>query len=105
MSIKKEIPLFRGISFFLFSIVNPAEWGHTWDEGKVTKKATCTKDGVKTYTCENCGQTKTETIKAHGHQYKNGICQHCGVKIVIKPTMPIKPVWGNIWGWIGGWWK
>ena len=73
--------------------------GHTWDEGKVTKKATCTKDGVKTYTCENCGQTKTETIKAHGHQYKNGICQHCGVKIVIKP------VWGNIWGWIGGWWK
>ena len=73
--------------------------GHTWDEGKVTKKATCTKDGVKTYTCENCGQTKTETVKAHGHQSKNGICQHCGVKIVIKP------VWGNIWGWIGGWWK
>ena len=38
---------------------------HKYTE-KVTKAATCTTDGVMTYTCE-CGDTYTETIKAKGH--------------------------------------
>ena len=33
---------------------------------KVTKPATCTENGVKTYTCE-CGDSYTETILATGH--------------------------------------
>lgn len=41
---------------------------HSWDAGKVTKSATCTKDGEKTYTCSGCGETKTEAIKATGHK-------------------------------------
>ena len=41
---------------------------HTWDAGKVTTEATCTTDGVKTYTCSVCKTTKTETIKATGHK-------------------------------------
>ena len=36
--------------------------GHSWDSGKVTKPATETEDGVKTYTCTRCGETKTESI-------------------------------------------
>lgn len=40
---------------------------HNWDEGKVTTPATCTTDGVKTYTCKVCSETKTEPIKALGH--------------------------------------
>ena len=35
---------------------------HAWDNGKVTKEATCKDTGVKTYTCSACGHTKTETI-------------------------------------------
>ncbi|MBQ6165591.1 MAG: hypothetical protein IJK23_14060, partial [Clostridia bacterium] len=35
---------------------------HTWDAGKVTKAATCTTEGVKTYTCTGCKATKTEPI-------------------------------------------
>ena len=35
---------------------------HTFDEGVVTKAATLTSAGVKTYTCLGCGETKTETI-------------------------------------------
>ncbi|MGN0513659.1 MAG: carbohydrate-binding domain-containing protein, partial [Lachnospiraceae bacterium] len=35
---------------------------HTFDAGKVTKAATETAEGVKTYTCTVCGQTKTEAI-------------------------------------------
>lgn len=41
---------------------------HSWDAGKVTKSATCMKDGEKTYTCSRCGETKTEVIKATGHK-------------------------------------
>ena len=40
--------------------------GHAWDGGKVTKAATETEDGVKTFTCTRCGETKTETIPATG---------------------------------------
>ena len=40
---------------------------HTWNEGVVTTKATCTTAGVKTYTCSDCGATKTEPIDATGH--------------------------------------
>ena len=42
---------------------------HTWNAGKVTKAATCTEKGVKTYTCTVCGATKTEEIAATGHQH------------------------------------
>ena len=35
---------------------------HTWDGGKVTKKATTSATGVKTYTCSVCSATKTESI-------------------------------------------
>ena len=40
---------------------------HSWNDGEVTTPATCTTDGVKTYTCKVCSETKTETIKASGH--------------------------------------
>ena len=40
--------------------------GHSWDSGKVTKPATETEDGVRTYTCTRCSATKTETIPATG---------------------------------------
>lgn len=38
---------------------------HAWDEGKVTKEATCTEAGEKLFTCTKCGATKTESIP-HG---------------------------------------
>ena len=41
--------------------------------GKVTKAATCTAEGVKTFTCE-CGEdTYTEKIPATGHSYDKGV--------------------------------
>ena len=35
---------------------------HTWDAGKITKAATATATGIKTYTCKICGKQKTEII-------------------------------------------
>ena len=42
---------------------------HTWNNGTVTKAATCSATGTKTYTCTVCNATKTETIAALGHSY------------------------------------
>lgn len=41
---------------------------HSWDAGKVTKAATCTEKGIRTYTCQSCGITRTEDIPALGHK-------------------------------------
>ena len=39
-----------------------AALGHKWDAGKVTKEATAAAEGVRTFTCTVCGETKTEPI-------------------------------------------
>ena len=72
-----------------------AEWtqvAHTHSyTSSVTKAATCTEAGVKTYTC-SCGDSYTEAIAAIGHNYKTTTtkptctvegktvtsCQNCG---------------------------
>ncbi len=54
---------------------------HQWNDGEITTAATCTTDGVKTFTCtrEGCGETKIETIPALGHSYgADGKCTLCG---------------------------
>ncbi len=60
---------------------------HKWDEGVVTKKATCTEAGEKTYTCTVCNATRTEKIEAAGHKYstewtidKEATCTESGSK-------------------------
>lgn len=76
---------------------------HTWDSGKVTAPADCTSSGVRTYTCTECGETRTETIPAAGHHYevtavtkeatcteageRTASCSNCGdVKTEIIPA-------------------
>lgn len=73
--------------------------GHDWDEGKITKAATCEEKGVKTYTCRTCKKTRTEDVSALGHQAVTdaavaAICEtdgktegsHCSVcgKVLVK---------------------
>ena len=44
---------------------------HTWDNGTITTAPTCTKAGEETYSCTECGATKTEPIDATGHSWKS----------------------------------
>lgn len=39
---------------------------HNWNNGEITTTATCAAAGVKTYTCSDCSDTKTETVPATG---------------------------------------
>ena len=60
-----------------------AKKAHIWDAGKITKKATCTVNGTKTYTCTSCKTTKTSSIAATGHtkelrNVKTATCAHAG---------------------------
>lgn len=45
--------------------------GHTWDTGVVTTLPTISKEGVKTFTCTVCKETKTETIDKLGEDKKD----------------------------------
>ena len=84
--------------------------GHAWDNGKVTKPATETENGVKTFTCTRCGETKTETIPklTHEHSYKavvtaptcteKGYTTHtcaCGDSYVDSYLLPLGHDWGS----------
>lgn len=63
------------------ALLTIAALDHQWNDGEITTAATCTTDGVKTFTCtrEGCGETKTETIPALGHNYgTDGKCTLCG---------------------------
>lgn len=52
---------------------------HSWDEGTVSRKATCKEEGIKTQTC-SCGETKLSPIPMLSeHSYDNGVTAN-GVK-------------------------
>lgn len=42
---------------------------HQWNDGVVTREPTCTEEGVKTFICTRCSNTKTESIPALGHDW------------------------------------
>ena len=46
--------------------IEVAAKGHRWDDGKITTEPTATENGVKTYTCRVCKETKVEPIPATG---------------------------------------
>lgn len=83
---------------------------HTWNDGIITTPATCSHEGVMTYTCTVCGQTKTESIPVDLINHENIVmdtkdatctedgletvkCDACGT--VISET--VIPAAGHTW--------
>lgn len=74
---------------------------HSYDSGRITKAATCTEAGVRTYTCA-CGSQYTEAVPALGHLSGEGqmtqeltctengetsyYCTRCGVLMKTEVT-------------------
>ena len=46
--------------------------GHRWGSGEITTERSCTTEGVKTYTCSECGETRVEIIPA-GHDWSESV--------------------------------
>ena len=72
------------------TVTNPTG-DHAWDSGRVTKPATCTEKGVKTYTCtRHSSHTKNEEIPALNHSFdgqeyvsdNNATCGQDGTKTI-----------------------
>lgn len=42
---------------------------HHWNDGEISKAATCTAAGEKVFTCTACGEIRREEIPAKGHTY------------------------------------
>lgn len=64
----------------------PREHTHdNWGEGEITKEATCTETGVRTFKCqeEGCEETKTEEIPVADHKDEggDGVCDICGASL------------------------
>ncbi|MCD7822974.1 MAG: carbohydrate-binding domain-containing protein, partial [Oscillospiraceae bacterium] len=55
-----------GYNYVLISTSAAVSHTHTYTS-EVTTEATCTEDGVRTYTCTECGDSYTESIPATGH--------------------------------------
>lgn len=89
---------------------------HSWDGGKVTTEATCTEDGEKTFTCRDCGITRTEAVPTAEHAYgewqtvkeattaeegcKKRVCGKCGdEEIQSIPKLPGSEWKQNSKGW------
>lgn len=42
---------------------------HVWNSGEIIISATCTRNGIRTYTCNVCGEIRKENIPANGHKF------------------------------------
>ena len=71
------------------TVTNPTG-DYIWDGGRVTKPATCTEKGVRTYTCTGSTHTRTEDIPALNHSFagqayvsdNNATCEQDSTKTV-----------------------
>ena len=99
----------KGCGVMLSSgVVIPATGNHTWNDGEITTAASCAAEGVKTYTCSVCKQTKTETVAKNPANHAGGTelrnvkaatytedgytgdtyCKGCGAKLSSGITIP-----------------
>ena len=82
--------------------------GHTFDDGTVTKEATCTEEGEMTYAC-SCGATHTTPIPKTGHELEATVtaptctelgftthaCKHCDYTYTDTPVAALGHKWDD----------
>ena len=67
-------------AYFDIMVIGICEsYGHAWNAGVVTKEATDSENGIKTYTCTKCNAVKTEVLPAMGQKENQ------------EPTVPTTP--------------
>lgn len=80
---------------------------HEWNEGEVTKEATCTLEGEITFSCNYCEEIKFESIPAIGHEEviiegieatcvttglsEGKYCSRCEMTLVYQQSIPVTP--------------
>lgn len=83
---KKKILAGSIIVLLLFALTG-CGCEHEYDGGVITKEATCTAEGKKTYTCTLCGATKSESISLKEHTYKEMVTKEPTFEEVGEKTL------------------
>ncbi len=99
----------NGVSFTFKVEIAPKV--HVYDKGVVKVEATCEEDGIKVFTCLDCGATYEQTIRATGHRYGTAkvtveaTCTEAGKKVSTcrnckaKKTQTIRPLGHDFADW------
>ena len=64
--VTRETPIVKTAEKNFLQAKQSPKQTNIWDSGRITKPATDTESGIKTYTCINCNTTRTEEIPATG---------------------------------------
>ena len=67
--------------------------GHSWDDGVITTKPTEEADGVKTFTCENCKTTKTETVAFKVMSYDEYVAAEIDELVIVECYVQATQSW------------
>ncbi|MCM1437902.1 MAG: hypothetical protein NC131_01645 [Roseburia sp.] len=86
---------------------------HSYNDGEITTAASCTEEGVKTYTCTACGDTYTEDVPVTGHTpADDGVAEptctetgltagsHCSVCNEVLEMQAVLPALGHDYAWV-----
>ncbi len=88
---------------YTYTIAKDSSNHEGWGVGTITKEATCTANGLITYTCSECGGfMSSSTVAAKGHNYVNadcitaGKCSRCGATGSKNPSAHYGPIAAEI---------
>ena len=80
---------------------------HDYDQGQVSREATCREEGVCTYTCQKCGEFYEEPIPLAEHIYSGKVTREPTYEQEGEQTSPALPArtatpspfppWKNRW--------
>ena len=71
------------VSLFLLALLTVSMFAacqhiHFYGEWRTTKTPTCFENGEEVRFCD-CGESQTNEIAKLAHEFKNGICENCGM--------------------------
>jgi len=69
----KRLVMLGTVFFLMYSLVGCGKCEHEYDNGVITKEATCTEEGEKTFTCSLCEETKIESVPVKSHTYNEEV--------------------------------
>ena len=67
--------------------------GHDWDDGVITTEPTADADGVKTFTCEKCKKTKTESVAFGAMSYEDYMNAEVDDRVIVECYVQATQAW------------
>lgn len=86
----KKLVMVSMVFFLMSSLIGCGKCDHEYDNGVITKEATCTEEGEKTFTCSLCEKTKIESVPVNAHTYNEEVTKESTFKEEGEKTFTCK---------------